>query len=135
MNHGLFLVETVFGVFIGFTLTFILVNGININKDNNYESLMQEYNKEIEICESELNEIISIESQVKGYDYTKHLEKMSYRALIETYLPEVLKAVNGKKSPTVLTLDRLDYALNNVKHLNSIHENISSTKWWLNFSN
>ena len=135
MNHGLFLVETVFGVFIGFTLTFILVNGININKDNNYESLMQEYNKEIEICESELNEIISIESQVKGYDYTKHLEKMSYRALIETYLPEVLKAVNGKKSPTVLTLDRLDYALNNVKHLNSIHENISSTKWCLNFSN
>ncbi len=124
-----------FGVFILFTLTFILNNSIDINKNNNYESLMQEYNKEIETCENELNEIISIESQVKGYDYTNHIGKMSYRALIETYLPEVLKSVNGKKSPTLLTLDRLDNALNNVKELNSIHENISSTKWWLNFSN
>lgn len=124
-----------FGVFILFTLTFILNNSIDINKNNNYESLMQEYNKEIETCENELDEIISIESQVKGYDYTNHIGKMNYRALIETYLPEVLKSVNGKKSPTLLTLDRLDNALNNVKELNSIHENISSTKWWLNFSN
>ena len=89
---------------------------------------MQEYNKEIETCENELNEIISIESQVKGYDYTNHIGKMGYRALIETYLPEVLKSVNGKKSPTLLTLDRLDNALNNVKELNSIQNIIYSNQ-------
>ena len=66
--------------------------GFNNRPDSsiNYESTLESYKQEAQDIENELNEIIVTYSDIKSYDYTKLLSKMSYRKLIETYLPELI---------------------------------------------
>ena len=108
----------------------------DINYYNNYDSLKQEYTQKIEECKNELNQIIATQSEIDGYDYSKHLDAMGYEKLFKTYMPEKLRPVGfNTRSPADAAIRRIALNEGFIKDLEDIRANIDSKKWWLNFSN
>ena len=106
-----------------------------VDKDEHYDSLKAEYEEEIKECKDELDEIIATESEIKGYDFSKHLKNMTYEELMETYLPELLKPIGNKRSPAKSLIVKMKVAEDYLEDLEEIHENNSAQRWWFNFSN
>lgn len=105
----------------------IVCDSISFKDEKNYESDRQSYVRQVNEIQAELDEIIANYSDIKGYDYTKYLEKMSYRKLIETYLPELLVPTEtnrgySSRRPTEKLLDDLDLAQEQIKILDARHK-------------
>ena len=60
---------------------------------------------------------------------------MNFDELIETYLPELLKPIGNKRSPTKSLIVKMKVAEDYLEDLEEIHENNSAQRWWFNFSN
>lgn len=108
--------------FIIILLTEVILSYSEIREDKKYESKLESYNQQLQEAKTELDEIISNYSDIKGYDYTKYLETMDYRKLIETYLPELL--VSTKTSLGYSYRTRVEILLDNYKSAKSAIKNL-----------
>ena len=122
-----------------FILEILVIYKADIKEDVSYEYRRQECYQEIKDTQAQLDEIIKNYSDIKGYDYSKYLETMDYRELIETYLPELLeptKTVRGysETRPAGKLLDKIENIQYRLSWIEREHSNIDSKKWWVNFS-
>lgn len=71
---------------------------------NSLNSIAEICTQKTEETQNRLDTIIKAYSMITSYDYSKYLDNMSHRELIEKYIPELLESKDGKTDSSISTL-------------------------------